>query len=191
MGDHGVYFKSTMYEGSVGVPLILSAPDIPAGGRAKTIVSLVDVFPTILECAGAKKNPADAELPGKSLWAYAAGKEDPQRMAFSEYYSQGSYTAQFMLRRGKYKYVHYVGEVPQLFDLEADPDELHDLAGDSRYASVCADMEKTLRGIADVDRLEAESKAAQKILLDKHGGRDGFLKNFKPALFSPIPDLSE
>ena len=46
-----------------------------------------------------------------------------------------------------------------------------------------------LKKIADVEQLEVESKAAQKRLLDAHGGREEFLKSFKPTLFSPIPRL--
>lgn len=189
MGDHGVYFKSTMYEGSAGIPMILTGPDIPKGKRSETIVSLVDVYPTVLDCVGIEANEADKKLPGRSLVGYAAGKTE-KRTAFSEYYSQGIYTAMFMLRKEQYKYVHYVGERPQLFDLDKDPLEEHDLAQNPECQTILDKLYQELKQTADVDRLELESKAAQKRLLAAHGGEEEFLKNFKPSLFSPIPDLS-
>lgn len=188
MGDHGVYFKSTMYEGSVGIPLILKGPDIPAGKRQDTIVSLADVYPTVLDCVGIEADEADRRLPGSSLIPYAKGEKE-ERTAFSEYYSQGIYTAMFMLRKGSYKYVHYVGERPQLFDLEKDPLEQEDLAERPGYEKVTGLMYDELKQIADAEHLEEESKAAQRRLLEAHGGREEFLRNFKPTLFSPIPKL--
>lgn len=190
MGDHGVYFKSTMYEGSAGIPMIVSGPDIPAGKRSDTCVSLVDIYPTALECLGVEENEEEKNLPGTSIWKFARGEENPERAVFSEYYSQGIYTAMFMLRKGRYKYVHYVGERPQLFDLEADPEETRDLAEEPGYGDILAGMEQELRKQADPERLETDSKAAQRRLLEKHGGRDEFLRTFKPSLFSPIPDLT-
>ena len=188
MGDHGVYFKSTMYEGSVGIPLILKGPDIPAGERRDTIVSLADVYPTVLDCVGIEADEADRKLPGSSLLAYARGKKE-ERTAFSEYYSQGIYTAMFMLRKGPYKYIHYVGERPQLFDLEKDPREEEDLAEKPGYEALLTRLYEELKKIADAEHLEEESKAAQRRLLDAHGGREEFLRNFRPTLFSPIPKL--
>lgn len=191
MGDHGVYFKSTMYEGSAGVPFIAAGPDIPRGRRARTIVSLVDIFPSAVECVGATPHPDDADMPGSSIWSYAKGEEDDGRIAFSEYYAQGVYTAMFLYREGRYKYVYYANEKPQLFDLESDPDELRDLADDPAYADVLGKMDAGLRDVADVDELELRSKEEQRKLLERHGGRKEFLRTFKPALFSPIPDLDE
>lgn len=189
MGDHGVYFKSTMYEGSAGIPMIMKGPDIPKGERSQTIVSLVDVYPTVLDCVGVEPAKEDRELPGESLIDFARGRYE-ERTAFSEYYSQGIYTAMFMLRKGDYKYVHYVGERPQLFNLKEDPLEEHDLAEQEEYRDVLDEMYRELTRIADPDMLEKESKAAQKRLLEAHGGEEEFLRNFKPSLFSPIPDLS-
>lgn len=189
MGDHGVYFKSTMYEGSAAVPFIAAGPDLPKNAFSDTVVSLVDIFPTALECTGVPSQPADADLPGTSIWKFARGKYDPDRVAFSEYYAQGVYTAMFLLRKGRYKYVYYVGERPQLFDVAGDPKELHDLAGKSEYAAIQKELDAELRRIVDPEQMERESKQAQHRLLEKHGGKEGFLATFMPALFSPIPDL--
>lgn len=189
MGEHGIYFKSTMYEGSNGVPLIISGPDLPKNTKNKTNVSLVDIYPSVVECVGLDGNSKDKELPGSSLWKYAQGEEDLNRVVFSEYYSFGMYTASFMLRKGTYKYIHYVNERPQLFNLEEDPDELVDLALDSSYQSIIKEMEKELRTIINIEEADVKSKKAQKSLLEKQGGKEEFLKQFNPALFSPIPNI--
>ena len=189
MGEHGLFFKSTMYEGSVGVPMILSGPGVEENVRNQTNVSLVDIYPTVLDCMGVPLNAYDRSLPGRSLMEYVQGVEDKERAVYSEYMGFGCYTGEFMLRRGRYKYIHYVGESAQLFDLENDPNECRDLAQEEAYADILIQMESELRKIADPERLEADARVAQKALLDEHGGQEEFLRTFKPMLFSPIPDL--
>ncbi len=189
MGEHGLYFKSTMYENSVGVPFVASGPDLPKGTTSETPVSLVDIFPSIIDCVGAKTTKEDEALPGKPIWQYAKGEDDKDRVMFSEYYAFGINDASYMVRKHEYKYVHYVNAEPQLFNLEKDPNELNDLAKDPAFANVLKDMEKELRDIVDVEKMDAESKKDQKKILQKYGGREEVIKSTKPALFSPIPKL--
>ena len=189
MGEHGLYFKSTMYEGSVGIPLIIKGPDIPEGITVDSNASLVDIFPSVLECVGAQPDLPDLSLPGESLWGLAKAGEYRDRAVFSEYYSQGVYTAMYMLRKGDYKYVHYVNERPQLFNLANDPNEQRDLAEIPENALLCEDLEAELRKVVNPDYLEKTSKEAQRMLLERHGGKREFLRNFKPSLYSPIPKL--
>ena len=133
----------------------------------------------------------DRRLPGRSLLAFAGGKEEPERAVYSEYLGFGIYTGEFMLRRGRFKYIHYVGERPQLFDLKEDPEECRDLAGDPEYCEVIRRMEKELRTLVDPEKAEEDARIAQRALLDRFGGQEAFLKTFHPSLFSPIPDLEE
>src|SRR6185312_747272 len=113
------------------VPLILSGADIPAGRVVSTPASHVDVYPFIMESVGA--DVPDDGHPGYSLLNLANGCEPP-RTVLSEYHGMGSTTGAFMIRNGRYKYVHYVSYAPQLFDLARDPEELTDLAPDPAYA---------------------------------------------------------
>lgn len=191
MGEHGLFFKSTMYEGSVSIPMIFSGPGIRKGKRNATGVSLVDIYPTAIECLGGVMCEEDRRLPGRSLLAFAGGKEEPERAVYSEYLGFGIYTGEFMLRRGPFKYIHYVGERPQLFDLKEDPEECRDLAGDPEYCEVIRRMEKELRTLVDPEKAEEDARIAQRALLDRFGGQEAFLKTFHPSLFSPIPDLEE
>jgi choline-sulfatase len=65
--------KSTMYEESAGIPLIMAGAEVPAGNVCDTPVSLVDGFPTFIQALGAKPDAADATLPGHSLLDIAQG----------------------------------------------------------------------------------------------------------------------
>ncbi len=127
MGDHGFWTKQVMYEASAGVPLIVAGPGVPQGRRVGTGASLVDLAATALEASGVDDGLA-ATLPGRSLCDLARRDDDPGRTVFSEYHDGGSSTATFMVRWDRWKYVHYVGHPPQLFDLGADPAERNDLA---------------------------------------------------------------
>ncbi|MCI6674353.1 MAG: sulfatase-like hydrolase/transferase [Spirochaetaceae bacterium] len=190
MGEHGVFFKSTLYEGSVGIPMILKGPGIDKGKKESSPVSLVDIYPTALGCTGVVPNDYDRTLPGVSLLA-TLRKPDPAREIYSEYQSFGFYTSAFMLRKGKWKFIFYVGERPQLFNLEEDPDECKDLAEDPAYQGICKALEKDLRDIVDIEKTDAQARAAQKEVMEEMGGKEEFLKSFKPSLFSPIPDLTK
>ena len=86
LGEHGLWWKSAMYESSVAVPLIVAGPDVPAGKVSGTNAMLVDVFPSILEAVGARAASEDRNLPGRSLWALAREADQP-RTAFSEYHA--------------------------------------------------------------------------------------------------------
>jgi choline-sulfatase len=118
---------------------------------------------------------AEHDLPGTSLYKTAAADDD-MRPVFSEYHAAGAATGAFMLRRGKYKLNYYVGMAPELFDLDADPEELTNLANDPAHAALLEDMESALRRIADPEEIDRRAKADQAALVERHGGRDAVLK---------------
>jgi choline-sulfatase len=82
--------------------------------------------------------------------------------------------------------VHYVAYPPQLFDLEKDPEELCDLAGDAAYASVLAECCARLNKICDPAEVDARAKRRQAELLAENGGRDAVIKRGDLG-FSPPP----
>ena len=129
MGARGMYGKFTLYEEAVAVPFVMAGPDVPQGKVSETPISLVDMFPSIIEAVGADPTPEDSDLPGESLWSIAQAP-DQDRTVFSEYNCLGSRNGIYMLRDRQYKYIHYTHEAPQLFDLSADPQELNDLSTD-------------------------------------------------------------
>lgn len=186
MGARGIFGKFTMYEESAAVPFIMAGPDVPAGEVCQTPVSLVDGHPTILEAVGAEPDDADADLPGQSLWAIANAPEQA-RTVLSEYHAIGARDAVFMLRNNRYKYVHHVGESPQLFDLAMDPEEENDLAGYAENQQLLTDFDRELRTLLDPEAIDAHAKASQWARINAMGGEQavrtrGYFVN------SPTPD---
>ena len=161
LGAHGLWFKGTMHEGSVRIPMLIAGPTVPVGRRVRTPVSIVDVFPTALDVLGIESRPADHGLPGRSLRRLAVDAEDPDRVAFSEYHSAFSSRGTSMVRVGDWKYIHHPDARPQLFNLADDPDELHDLAGDDLYSAARDSAERSLRAIVDPERVDREARADQ------------------------------
>ena len=185
LGARGLWGKSTMYEEVAGVPLIMSGPGIAAGVKVSTPASHVDTYPFIMECVGEDTPDMYDDHPGVSLAGLAAG-EKPDRNVLAEYHGMGSTTGAFMIRHGNYKYVHYVAYPPQLFDLAADPEELHDLAPDTAYASVLKECRSRLYALCDPEAVDAKAKARQAELLEAAGGRDAVIRRGDLG-FSPPP----
>ena len=175
LGDQGIWSTSVMYEASAGVPLLLAGPGVPKNREIATITSLVDVFPTVIECTGAEPNTEDAALPGHSLIHIAKGAR-PERTVLTEYHAGGSITGCFMVRVGRWKYVHYVGLPPQLFDMEADPDEIHDLGRSPDHAGVLQDCEAKLRRVVDPEAANNRAFADQAATIERHGGVEAILE---------------
>lgn len=187
LGTRGLWGKSTMYEESGGIPMIAAGPDIPAGRVCDTPVTLADAFPTYVQSVGATFDAQDASLPGHSLIDIANGVV-PKRTILSEYHAAGAVSGTSMIRHGKWKYIHYAGLPPMLFDLQADPHERTDLGRDAQYATVIAECEAALRKIVDPDAADRAAKADQRIYIEKHGGKDAIIKrgHFR---YSPPPGV--
>jgi choline-sulfatase len=185
LGTRGMWGKSTMYEESAGIPMIMAGPDVPQGKVCDVPVTLADAYPTLLESAGAKPDPRDADLPGRSLIAIANG-DNPERTILSEYHAAGAMCGAYMIRHGKYKYIHYTGLPPMLFDLESDPHERNDLGRNAAYASVAAECEAALRKVVDPEAVDKAAMADQQAHIEKHGGKDAILK-MGTFRYSPPP----
>ena len=98
----------------------------------------------------------------------------------------GSPSAGFMLRKGAWKYHHYVGYPPELFNLDDDPEELNDVAGEGACADVLRDMEAALEAFIDPQAVDRRAKADQKALIEKHGGVEAAQFVGAPAA-TPVP----
>ena len=189
VGEHGVWWKSTMYEGATAIPLIMAGPDVPENQVCHTPVSLVDCFPTILEGVGVPLALEDHDLPGTSLWPIARGESAPERTIFSEYHAIGSEHGFFMIRHRQYKYVYYPNARPQLFDLDRDPVENCDLALDPAYALVLAECEAALRQICDPEAVDRQAHQDQSRLIEQHGGKAAVLARGYQIPYTPAPEM--
>lgn len=175
LGTRGLWNKDVLYREATGIPMIVAGPDVPRG-VCRTNVGLTDLYPTFLDAVGVPPLPAETELPGRSLLDIAREPDDAARIGFSEYHAVGAPSAGFMLTRGRFKYHHYVGFPPELFDLEADPEEARDLAADTAYADVIAGFDAALRSMLDPEAVDRQAKDDQNALVARFGGRDAALR---------------
>jgi len=179
LGARGLWGKSTMYEESAGIPMLLAGPGVPAGTRIDTPVSLVDVFQTAISALGLPTHPEDRDLPGHSLIDIARGAR-PQRTVLSEYHAAAAQSGAYMIRDGRYKYIHYAAfrdftPPPMLFDLATDPEEMNDLAASPANAETLKACYARLRAILDPQAVDALARADQQRMIDRHGGREAIL----------------
>jgi len=174
LGARGLWGKSNQYEESAGVPMIMAGPDIPEGQVCTTPVSHVDCHQSIFHSSGAEMAADDRT--GRSLFDIAGEPDDAERIVLSQYHAVGAVTGAFMLRQGNWKYVHYVGLPPELFDLANDPEEMTDLGQDPAQADRISAFERALRDMLDPEAVDASAKASQRALVEKHGGREAILK---------------
>ncbi|MCK6471728.1 MAG: sulfatase-like hydrolase/transferase [Planctomycetes bacterium] len=130
LGDHHLFRKSLGYEGSAHVPFFIGGRNVPLAGKpSDALVCLEDLLPTCCEMAGVEI-PADAKVDGKSLMPVVRGEKSSVRDELHGEHSGGH--ANHFVVHGKHKYIWYSGtNEEQLFDLEADPRECHDLSGNA------------------------------------------------------------
>ena len=84
-----------------------------------------------------------------------------------------------MIRKGKYKYIHYVSYEPELFDLENDPDELHSLHKDPNHRATLEQLDADLRSICDPEAIDEQAYISQCAKVAAAGGRDAVMARGK------------
>lgn len=133
LGDHGLIQKGCrFYEGLARVPLIWSWPGVfVAGVRSPALVELTDIAPTLLEICGL---PAPEYMAGRSLLAILSGRQPPEthrdyvRSEYIDALDLPDGTVATMHFDGRFKLICYHNHgLGELYDLEADPQELADL----------------------------------------------------------------
>ena len=192
MGDQGFWTKQVMYEQSAGVPMIVAGPGIPEDHAVTTCTSLVDLAATAVDVTGVDADATSHVLPGISLREIANSPDDPERTILSEYHDGGSTTGTFMVRWRNWKFVYFVGQEPQLFDLATDPNELRNLAAeranDPEIIAAKQEGERRLRAICDPEDVNTRCFADQKRRIEDLGGEDACLN---ACVFNHTPTPTE
>jgi choline-sulfatase len=155
LGEHGLFYKQSPYEASVTVPLVVAGPGVPENKRVQQPVSLVDLYPTVMDMAGLKTEP---DRPGQSLLSLAREEASPQEYVFAEYHGNFLPSAWYMLREGPLKYIFFSEGPPVLFDLEKDPQEQVNVADKELYQQAVQRLEKRLRSILDPETVSLRAK---------------------------------
>lgn len=157
-GEHGVGFKGPfMYDCQTHIPFVIMPPrpgyagpgpvKAPDGFKPGTVCDALctnlDVFPTVLELAGAEPEPG---LRGRSLLPAIRGEAfEGHEAVFAELTMLGRRVAPIrMVRTKRWKYTFYLGHGEELYDMNADPWETTNLAAEAKHAKVKADLQRRL-----------------------------------------------
>ena len=169
LGDHHLWAKTVMYEKSARVPLILVPPAgddrLPAATTDDRLVELRDIMPTLLDLCG-------IDIP-ETVEGMSLLRADRRDHLYGEF--QEGELARRMMRDERFKLLYYsVGNVFQLFDIDNDPLEQHDLAGEHQHAEVRERLSRLL-----IDHLYGT---------DLEWVRDGALVGLPDRPYVPVPN---
>jgi choline-sulfatase len=159
LGERGLWFKMSFFEGSARVPLMVAGKNVPAG-LIEAPVSNLDVTPTLCDLAGIDIAAIAPWTDGQSLLPLLRG-EARTAPVLMEYAAEGSYAPLVAVREGKYKFVHCELDAPQLFDLEADLLERDNLADDPANAALVAAFMEKVRARWNMTSFDAAVRESQ------------------------------
>lgn len=165
LGEHGWFDKRFMYEESFRTPILMKYPkEIEPGTVVDELVQNIDFAPTFLDYAGAD---IDESIQGESLRKLVNGEVSEWRDAiyytFYEYPAEHKVKRHYGVRTDRYKLIHFYYDIDkwELYDLEKDPTEMHNVYEDAEYTSVKEDMHKQLEKMrtkyGDSDALNEEN----------------------------------
>lgn len=147
LGKFGMWWKSSLYEDSARVPLIIAGPGFARGAVVETPVDLLDLQATLFHTTGRGAiRPGDwAGIPLQQI-----DQNDTERVVFSEYQGHGTHASGFLIRKGDWKLLYNLEAPSQLFNLRDDPDELTDLA--LSQPEKFQELESELRKVCDPEK---------------------------------------
>ena len=187
LGERGLWFKMSFFEGSARVPLMISSPDMTPG-LIHAPVSTIDLCPTLCDLAGVEMDEVAPWTAGESLVPLGQGAErlSPVMM---EYAAEASYAPMVSLRLERWKFNRCAIDPDQLFDLEADPNELHNLAALPEHQEVVSRLSAEVDACWDLDAFDAavrQSQACRWVVYEalRQGG-------YYPWDYQPLQQASE
>jgi len=187
LGERGLWFKMSMFEGAARVPLMISMAGVEAK-RIDTPVSTLDVGPTLADLAGIDLARIAEWTDGESLLPVALGGARSRPVPI-EYAAEATVAPIVALRDGDFKYVLCSADPEQLFDLASDPNERVNLAGDPRFASTLAGFRTLADARWDLSQFDADVRASQaRRLVVYEALRKG---GYYPWDFQPLKIASE
>lgn len=152
LGEHGLWQKQSLFEESARVPLVIAAPRSAGRGRAcRSVVELVDLYPTLVELCGL---PAPPHLEGTSLAGLlddpaASVREEALTQALCATYSLARQDAPqgYSIRTADFRYTEWNRgrEGVELYDHRRDAGERNNVAFDPAYAEAAAYLRRRLR----------------------------------------------
>ncbi|MDG1131704.1 MAG: sulfatase [Opitutales bacterium] len=145
LGEKGLWYKRKAFERSVRVPLIISVPGMSKGERFSKPVELLDLYPTLIDLCGIS---SPSTLSGKSLRPVL---ESPQKNKWKKpavslvWYGKSAWG--YTIRNERYRYMEWMegNEGRELYDHSMDPEEVTNLADNSKFSEITALLSKQLK----------------------------------------------
>jgi len=135
LGEHTFWQKANLHEQVTRVPLVIVAPGVRPG-RSNSLAQLVDIFPTLCELTGA---PRPESVQGTSLVPVL---HNPTQLVHDEAFSYNG--AHVALRSDRWSYMRYTDGSEELYDMQADPNQFTNLAGEPAQVETTADLRRRL-----------------------------------------------
>jgi choline-sulfatase len=161
LGERGLWYKMSFFEGAARVPLIVSAPGRFAPARVAASVSLLDFTPTLVDLAGGDSRELAGAIDGRSLVPHLEGAGGHDE-AIGEYLAEGAIAPIVMIRRGAYKFIHSPADPDQLYDVGGDPFERDNLATRPEEAERIDGFRREAARRWDLTALDAQVRASQR-----------------------------
>lgn len=162
LGERGLWFKMSFFEGSARIPLMVHAPERFSPANPGAPVSALDVLPTLLDLAGVGANGFSPEHDGISLLPALEGEAATARYVAGEYAAEGAAAPVVMLRDDRFKLVHCELDPPQLFDLKNDACERRNLATEPAHADRFKRLEDEMNTRWNLAQFDADVHKSQK-----------------------------
>ena len=187
LGERGLWFKMSFFENSSRVPLMISSTVLESK-LVEEPVSTIDVCPTLCDLSGCDMDELARWTEGESLLPFANGsiRSNPVLM---EYAAEASYAPLISIRKGPFKYNRCDLDPEQLFDVESDPNELHNLASSQKFSKELAEFRKISDANWDLESFDKEVRKSQaKRWIVYESLRSG---EYYPWDFQPLKKASE
>lgn len=164
LGEHGLWYHNEPTDHSSRVTLIITGPGIPKGKRITTPVMHVDLYPTLLELAGAQVPMGLRGHSLRPLWQGQPGNHP--EYAYSECHAEGTCSGSFVIRKEKWKYIYYSYYDDILFNMEEDPEEMHNLIETPEGQEVSRELHEILLSlVGDPDQVTERAFKRQERML--------------------------
>ena len=161
LGEKQITGKNTLWERSTRVPLIFAGPGVAAESRCTQPAELLDMYPTLVELCGL---PPRSDQEGHSLAPQLKDARAERPWPAITSHNQGNHA----VRSQRWRYIHYADGSEELYDMQTDPQEWTNLAGDAKYAAVLAEHR---RWLPKIDRPPAPGSAQRVLTYDPLTGR--------------------